>query len=207
MFELDPNLYKQAYDSSFGKSLTGIDRGEFANSYAGNAFYRSAYDKYGYYNAQDVLTGLTNGELSPYEAQLILSSGALQMRMSSDQEKLFNNLLAEYQRRTNLMVNAEQATKLGLSNAAVLQTGGAHSAQDWSNQATKKNELKTSIANSMISMATRMGSAGIHGAALSAVKNVAGSAASSIAHSASSALRSSMSKKEEEELMAFFDGR
>lgn len=139
----------------------------------------------GYNSAAEVLDAVNRGALDPYTAQYYLTTGARgYMAMTEEQEKYFNNLLARYQSKNGLIWQAEQLQALGLSNAGVLQTGAAHSAQDWSNVASRKADRAHKTALSMIDMAGRMGSAGIHGAALSAVKSAAGKAATLTAHSA-----------------------
>lgn len=180
------------------------------------------------YNSTDeVLDAINRGEIDPYTGQNILNSemnsymddhnvftvGDNPWYVTESQEKALNNLLARYQSQHALTWQAEQLQNLGLSNSGVLQTGAAHTAQDMSNVAGNKANRLHNIASAFIGMASRMGSAGIHGASLKAVKATASQAASTLAHSATSALDKSynnfpsMSKKETDELMSFFDGR
>ena len=156
-------------------------------AYGRNPYYTQGYDS-GYYSAADIIAAVNAGKLDPYTAQIFLSSGGRPYEMSSEQEKAFNNLLARYQSQNALTWQAEQLQALGLSNAGVLQTGAAHTAQDWSNVAQNKYNSRVGMANSLISMAGRMGAAGIHGAALQAVKGAASTAASTVAHTARSAI-------------------
>lgn len=181
-----------------------------------------------YKNAGEVLTAIESGSLSPYEGQIILSnnaatwdsnfglgtSGSNPWNLTPAQEKSFNNILSRYQSQNALLWQGQQLQQLGLANSGVLQTGAAHTAADMSNQANNKANRTASIANSMINMAGRMGAAGIHGAALTAVKGSAAQAASTLAHSASSALSkpdkywmSDRMSKEDQELLDYFDGR
>lgn len=181
------------------------------------------------YNSTDeVLDAITKGEIDPYTGQQILNTeanayldnhnvfnmGHNPWLINEQQEKSFNNLLSRYQSQNALTWQKDQLEKMGLSAAGVLQTGAAHTAQDMSNIASNKANRLNNIARSFIHMAGSMGSAGIRGAALDAVKGAASTAASRFAHSASAAMNRSDSywsnthtTKDDDELLAFFDGR
>lgn len=186
-----------------------------------------------YNSVDEVLDALNKEEIDPYTAHQIMNSelnsyvdnhnvftmGDNPWYFGEEQEKLYNNLLARYQSKHALTWQAEQLQNLGLSNAGVLQTGASHTAQDFSNVASNKANRLNNIANAFIGMASRMGSAGIHGDSLYAVRNTASQAASTLAHSASSALKSDFDAsranywadnymtKEDKDLLKFFDGR
>lgn len=157
-------------------------------TYGRNPYYTQGYDS-GYYSAADIIAAVSSGKLDPYTAQIFLSSGGRPYEMSSEQEKAFNNLLSRYNSQHETIWQKDQLESMGLAASGVLQTGGVHTAQDMSNVAQNKYNGRLGIANSLISMAGRMGASGISGAALQAVKGAASSAASSFAHTARVSLR------------------
>ena len=182
-----------------------------------------------YKNVNDVLNAVYGGEMDPYEAQILIANNSKKFQnehfispvgpsynpweFTSDQEKALNNLLSRYNSQNSLTWQAEQLQDLGLSNSGVLQTGGVHTASDMSNQTARARDAKlqafSRVAGSMISMAGSMAGAGIHGAALAAVKGAAGQAASLTAHSARNFL-SNTSKDESysyNDLMEIFQNR
>lgn len=209
-----PYVDVYANDRQRYADITGNSPGDWGShqySYGRDPSYTQAYDA-GYYNAAMVLDAVNTGKLDPYTAQLYLSSNPGFMHLNEEQEKTFNNLLARYQSQNALTWQKDQLQNMGLSAAGVLQTGAAHTAMDMSNvasrQANRRAQVLTGVANSFINMAGRMGSAGIHGQALRAVKNTASSAASTLAHSAQFGLdKPDMSAKESEELLNFFANR
>lgn len=133
----------------------------------------------GYKNAADVLAAAGRGEIDPFHAQELLANAAnrsLEYRMNEEQTQYLNNLLARYQSQHALTWQAEQLQALGLSNAGVLQTGAAHTAQDMSNPAKSRADRLKSIANTLIDMTSRAVGAGIHGVAIQGLKDTASEA-------------------------------
>lgn len=145
---------------------------------------------------------MTSGKITPVEFMQIL--GYDFGSMSSTQEKIFNNLLSQFNTQqardyetgmanTDLLRAASQLSELGLSPSNVYQTGGSATPNvsaanaDMSNLAERAKarqfERETQIANSLISMAGRMASSGIYGSALQAVKGSASRVAALSAHS------------------------
>lgn len=139
----------------------------------------------GYKSAAEILAAAGRGDIDPYHAQELLSNAAgrsLEYRMSEEQTQYLNNLLARYQSQHALTWQAEQLQALGLSNAGVLQTGAAHTAQDMSNPARNRADRLKSIANSLIDMTSRAIGAGIHGAALNSLKDASSDAIEGVVH-------------------------
>lgn len=175
-----------SYWSSAASAHPEWSTGQLANhswTYGRNPYYTQGYDS-GYYTAADILAAVEQGKLDPYTAQIYLSSGGRPYSMSAEQEKAFDNLLGRYNAQHETIWQKDQLQQIGLAASGVLQTGGVHTAQAKENVALSKYNAKLGLANSLIQTAGRMGAAGIHGAALTAVKGAASGAAIQLAHSA-----------------------
>lgn len=126
-------------------------------------------------------------------------------RISPEQEKWLDNMIAQQgtlenrayetaNAEQNLLREASQLQKLGLSSSGVLQTGGvmpnavATADNSKTNVALQRYSQRMMIAKQLLSMTSSMASAGVYGASLNAAKKASSVLTSAASHSALSHL-------------------
>lgn len=138
---------------------------------------------YGYRTAGQLMDAVYNGTLDPYQAYLI-SSQSSGLQLNEQQLDALKQYMAKWQAEHGLLNDAAQLQALGLNASGVLQTGGTTAQTGFDNPMSRVNDRRNQLAQSLIKMAGSMASAGIHGAALGTVRNLAGQTAQRYANSA-----------------------
>lgn len=162
------------------------------NRIAGDGDVHFATDGSMVYGSNNLVDMVNSGDMTPNEAMAYAGNNGVEF--NPEQESFLNRTQDEldrthaeertdYKDTTDILNDAEQLRKLGLSNAGVYDVGSSYGNKaevgtvgKISDNAQMRYERNLSMAKSMISLVGSLGGAGIHGAAFMAAKNAAANA-------------------------------